>query len=110
MERYREVLEDERKKREQWLETLVSDFRASLDGDLASRFDPELEVIHGDPVTVIPKRAEELDAQFLIVGTVSRTGAAGLVIGNTVEEILQRVDCSVVAVKPGDFVSPVPPE
>ena len=109
-DRYREVLEGERQKREQWLESLVSDFRASLDEELASRFDPQLEVVHGDPVNVIPTRAEELDAQFLVIGTVSRTGAAGLVIGNTVEEILQRVDCSVITVKPEGFVSPVRPE
>lgn len=106
---YREVMDSERTAREQWLESLVAEFRASLDEDLANRFNPEVQLIHGDPVEVIPRRATELDAQFLVVGTVSRTGAAGLVIGNTVEEILQRVDCSVIAVKPAGFVSPVGP-
>ena len=41
------------------------------------------------------------------MGTVARTGIPGLLIGNTAETILQRVDCSVLAVKPDGFVSPV---
>ena len=109
-DRYKEILDDERQEREQGLETVVSDFRASLTDDVARKFDPKLEVIRGDPADVIPKKVQELNALFLIVGTVSRSGAAGLIIGNTVEEILQRVDCSVVTVKPQGFVSPVRPD
>ena len=41
------------------------------------------------------------------MGTVSRTGIAGLIIGNTAETILRSVRCSVLAVKPEGFVSPV---
>jgi hypothetical protein len=41
------------------------------------------------------------------MGTVARTGIAGLLIGNTAEAILEQVQCSVLAVKPPGFVSPV---
>ena len=41
------------------------------------------------------------------LGTVCRTGMAGFFIGNTAEEILQKVDCSVLTVKPDAFVTPV---
>jgi nucleotide-binding universal stress UspA family protein len=41
------------------------------------------------------------------MGTVSRTGVAGLLIGNTAEKLLQKVNCSVLAVKPDDFSTPV---
>jgi nucleotide-binding universal stress UspA family protein len=88
----------------------VAEFRASLDGDFASRFDPHIDVIHGEAVDVIPRHAEELDAEFLLIGTGSRTGVGGLVMGNTVEEILKRVECSVIAVKPEGFESPVEAE
>jgi len=36
-----------------------------------------------------------------------RTGVPGLFIGNTAESVLHQVDCSVLALKPPGFVSPV---
>jgi universal stress protein E len=39
--------------------------------------------------------------------TVGRTGIPGLLMGNTAETILQQVNCSVLAIKPPGFVTPV---
>lgn len=44
---------------------------------------------------------------FLVMGTVARTGVAGLIMGNTAENVLDHVRCSVMAVKPPGFVSPL---
>jgi hypothetical protein len=41
------------------------------------------------------------------MGTVARTGIAGLVMGNTAERVLQRLRGSVLAVKPAGFRTPV---
>jgi nucleotide-binding universal stress UspA family protein len=41
------------------------------------------------------------------MGTVSRTGVAGLLIGNTAEKVLNQVGCSVLTVKPDGFITPV---
>jgi nucleotide-binding universal stress UspA family protein len=41
------------------------------------------------------------------MGTVCHTGVAGLIIGNTAEKVLNKVDCSVLTVKPEGFVTPV---
>jgi nucleotide-binding universal stress UspA family protein len=41
------------------------------------------------------------------MGTVARTGISGFIIGNTAENILQKIDCSLLALKPQGFVSPV---
>ena len=49
----------------------------------------------------------QLDADLVVMGTVGRTGIAGLFIGNTAEMVLEQVQCSVLAVKPAGFVSPV---
>jgi len=46
-----------------------------------------------------------LTSRFM--GTVGRVGIPGFFIGNTAEEILKRVECSVLAIKPAGFVSPV---
>jgi nucleotide-binding universal stress UspA family protein len=42
-----------------------------------------------------------------VLGTVARTGLTGLLMGNTTERILGDVTCSVLAVKPPGFVSPI---
>jgi hypothetical protein len=41
------------------------------------------------------------------MGTVARSGLQGLLTGNTAENVLPWIDCSLVAVKPQGFVSPV---
>ena len=51
--------------------------------------------------------AKNKNIDLLVMGTVCRTGVAGLIIGNTAEKVLNRVDCSVLTVKPEGFVTPV---
>jgi nucleotide-binding universal stress UspA family protein len=49
----------------------------------------------------------EQDIDLLVMGTVCRTGISGFLIGNTAEEVLNQIDCSVLTVKPEGFVTPV---
>ena len=56
---------------------------------------------------MIPELAAKLEVGLIVMGTVSRTGVDGLLIGNTAEKILRQVDCSVLAVKPDGFITPV---
>jgi universal stress protein E len=61
------------------------------------------------------ERADETILQFiekyridlLVVGSIGRGGVPGITIGNTAERLLPEISCSVLAVKPPDFVSPV---
>ena len=46
---------------------------------------------------------------LLVMGTVARTGVRGLIIGNTAESVVDNVRCSVIAVKPPGFTSPIVP-
>lgn len=68
-----------------------------------------LHLPHGDPESVIPALADELDADLVVLGSVARTGLAGLFIGGTAEAILARLTRSALVVKPPGFVSPVRP-
>lgn len=61
----------------------------------------------GAPSQVIREAVAHLDPDLLVMGSISRAGIAGLLIGSTAERLLDRVDCSILAVKPADFVSPV---
>lgn len=63
-----------------------------------------------EPAAGIVLAAEEVSADLIVMGTVGRSGIAGLLIGNTAETVLGRVDCSVLAAKPEGFLSPVSPE
>lgn len=68
---------------------------------------PEFHMRRGTAANVIPEVAEQLHADLVVMGTVARTGIAGLLIGNTAEAILEQLQCSVLAIKPHGFVSPV---
>lgn len=85
-------------------EDAMAAFLASL-GPGAAHVSPRL--MRGVAEEAIPAFVREHGADLLVMGTVARAGLAGLLIGNTAERILQRVNVSVLAVKPPGFVSPV---
>ncbi len=59
----------------------------------------------GNPGHEIAKLAEELKVELLVMGTVCDTSMKDFFIGNTAERVLDQVDCSVLTVKPDDFVA-----
>ncbi|MEO8164815.1 MAG: universal stress protein [Betaproteobacteria bacterium] len=77
--------------------------------DVSDYLSPEFHMRRGVAATAIPSMAKQLRADLVVMGTVARTGIAGLLIGNTAEAILEQLQCSVLAVKPPGFVSPVKP-
>jgi hypothetical protein len=66
--------------------------------------DNRIHLLKGDAEALIPALAKKR-IEIIVMGTVIRTGIAGFIVGNTAENILQRVDCSVLTVKPDGFVS-----
>ncbi|PMO56493.1 universal stress protein [Vibrio breoganii] len=62
--------------------------------------------LHGLPDDVIPHWVDEHEIDILVMGTLARTGIPGFVIGNTAENIVRSVTCSLVALKPKGFVTP----
>jgi nucleotide-binding universal stress UspA family protein len=66
-----------------------------------------VELAQGEPEEAILHFVESRGVDVVVMGTVARTGIAGLVMGNTAERVLQRLRGSVFAVKPPRFVSPV---
>ena len=68
---------------------------------------PRLHLRKGEARKVLTALAGELQVDLVVMGTVARTGIAGLFIGNTAETVLEQLRCSVLAIKPPGFVSPV---
>ena len=50
---------------------------------------------------------EQHAVELLVMGTVARVGIPGVITGNTAERLLPRIPCSVLAVKPTGFKSPI---
>lgn len=61
----------------------------------------------GHPWQEISRIAAKHQADLISIGTVGRSGVKGVVLGNTAERVLDTCDCSVLTVKPDDYVSPI---
>lgn len=97
----------ERDRHQEGMERIRAWLDDYLGRDTAAGLDPQLHVLRGSPGAVIPGVAERVGADLTVMGTVARTGIAGLFMGNTAETVLEQLRSSVLAVKPAGFVSPV---
>lgn len=66
-----------------------------------------LHLVRGEASTEIARFVQERAVHTLILGTLGRSGLAGLLMGNTAEMLFHQIRCSVAALKPADFVSRV---
>ena len=85
---------------------LLETFVESLDTDPAK---VHLHLTWGTPWQEVNRLAQHLNIDLIALGTVGRSGLKGVLLGNTAERILDICDCSILAVKPADFVSPIGP-
>lgn len=65
-----------------------------------------VHVREGIPATIISELARELGSTPIVTGTIARTGIAGLVVGNTIERLLEHSDQDVFCVKGEDILPP----
>jgi nucleotide-binding universal stress UspA family protein len=86
------------------------------DGTAVERRDPGIgaqerltgvavELVRGEPEQAIARFVESHGVDMVVMGTVARTGIAGLVMGNTAERVLQRLRSSALFVKLPGFAS-----
>lgn len=67
----------------------------------------QLHVGLTSPTQAIVESVERLEAGLVVMGTASRSGISGLLVGNTAERLFDRIDCALLTVKPKGFVCPV---
>ncbi|GIX05385.1 MAG: universal stress protein [Planctomycetaceae bacterium] len=65
------------------------------------------QVLEGAADVVIPEFLVQTQADLLVMGTQGRSGLSGLLLGNTAERMLVNLPCSLLAVKPPGFQTPV---
>lgn len=60
-----------------------------------------------DVVDVLPEMEKQGDADLVVMGSVSRSGVAGLIIGNSAEKLLDKLNSSLLVLKPEGWSTPV---
>ncbi len=101
-----EELEEYRRKSKEDAETTlheqlsVTDYRTVAKG-------VQTHIAEGAADGCILSAIKELDIDLLIMATSGRGGIPGMLFGNTAERLLPELQCSILAIKPDDFVCPV---
>ena len=86
---------------------LGEELRKWIGVDAYDYLSPSFHQPKGPAKKVIPRLATQLRADLVVMGTIACTGISGLIIGNTAEAILDQLSCSVLAIKPPGFKTPV---
>ncbi len=89
------------------LEKIMREVANNLGEDTLDFLKPQTHLIKGWASKEIPALSKLIDADIVVMGTVARTGVPGFIMGNTAETILNQLNCSVLALKPPGFVTPV---
>lgn len=100
-------LEELRQRHQQGIEALLQEVTTTVGQEALEYVKPQQHLIKGQARKEIPLKVKELDADLIVMGTVARIGIPGFIFGNTAEAILNQIDCSVLAVKPPGFITPV---
>jgi universal stress protein E len=100
-------VEHARQRNAKGLDALMAELKAHLGNDAVEFLKPKTHLAKGSARREIPVLAQQLQVDLVVMGTVARTGIPGLIMGNTAEAILEQLDCSVLAIKPPGFVTPV---
>ncbi|MCV2884483.1 universal stress protein [Aestuariibacter sp. AA17] len=101
-----EVLKDEKLTRQAAMQDLIEEVEAQ-NGIRFADIKHHIHLIQGSPNRDIAKKVKALQADLVIMGSVGRSGIAGLLIGNTAETTLLQLECAVLVMKPDGFVSPI---
>lgn len=94
------LVRDTRKTHRKWLDDLLEKYEIPHRKRC-------VHLVRGESKNVIPELAMKQKVELIVMGTAARSGLPQFLIGNTAEEVLNQVDCSVLTIKQEGFVSPV---
>lgn len=101
------MIEGERCRHQSGMDDLTRKLREQIGAEAYDYLSPRVHLHRGDAKQVIPEMVRDLKADLVVMGTVGRSGIPGLIIGNMAEAILDQLKCSVLAIKPPGYESPV---
>jgi universal stress protein E len=94
-----ELMEDERKVKLAEVERVCGTYAVERQ-NIAVRF--------GIAADVLPQFAQEIAADVMVMGAISRSGLRRVFIGSTAERVLEYLPCDVLVVKSPDFAAALP--
>ena len=97
----------EKKRNRVALKSCLSDLRESMDSDVLPAFQPICHLAKGNHRDEIIRAANEVGADLVVLGDLGHTGLTRLIVESTAEAITRQLRCSVLVVKPPEFVTPV---
>lgn len=69
--------------------------------------DRNIHIEASGPTEFLPRIAETLAADIMVMGAISRSGLQRMLIGSTAERVLEHLPCDLLIVKPPGFSAPV---
>lgn len=100
-------VEQVRQQHEASLDRLINQGSSDLWQDTVGYLKPKIYLVKGWAQNEVPALANRIEADLVVMGTVGRIGLPGFFMGNTAETILNQIECSVLAIKPQGFITPV---
>jgi universal stress protein E len=84
--------------------------RQTLDRTLRGTNIPQARrhMVARHPIDAIEDVSDEIEADVVVMGAISRSGLKRLAVGNTAERVLDHLKCDVLIVKPRHFANRVP--
>ncbi|MGD8231606.1 universal stress protein [Vibrio sp. TRT 1302] len=64
-------------------------------------------LLEGETREIFPQYIADNSIDLVVMGSMSRSGISGFVLGNTAEEMINQLNCSVITLKPDSFKSPI---
>ena len=61
----------------------------------------------GLPEDVISDVASKIDAELVIIGSLGKSGFASALLGHTAEQVIDNINCDLLAIKPKGFKCPI---
>lgn len=103
----RQIIEGEYSRHKNSMERLTHRLRERIGTDTYDYLSPQVHLPRGSARKQLPLLVEALKADMVVMRTLARTGIPGFIIGNTAEAVLYQLQCSVLALKPPGFTSPI---
>ncbi|OFC69229.1 universal stress protein [Alteromonas confluentis] len=96
-----------RQERQEEIDRLLGVLALEVKDSEGSELKPQVHLVRGYPRREIANTANACGATTLVMGTLSRLGVPGYIMGGTAEETLEQVECALYGLKPQGFTSPV---
>lgn len=103
----KDILDSASSSRRDQIQVLLEKLEVKLGKDYFDKLSIQKHIVQGIPDQKIPEIVTKLKADLVVMGTISRVGIAGVIIGNTAENVLSQINTSVLTIKPAGFKAPM---